>query len=296
MRFLEENALSASFYGPLLTLAHVPSRFVHPVSRPVDSGGPPVGRATQADIASELGIPPGDIKTVDWLPRPNLEFWRVPGHYRVHSPSFKTGAFLALDAGSGVAVHALSLEPDDAVLDLCFAPGGKGSLIGEAVRYPGRGTVTAVDASQQRLTTAMARSKRAGNHTKTRYCRTDGTTFDTGAPRLNVHWRAKAFGTSVEAERARDDLIDERWASWERDPLVERGSGGSSGSSGSSMRPKWHVTKRLQPIDETADVFVPYDKVLVDAECTHDGPYHLMKTIDFSSPYSSSSASSRSAA
>lgn len=267
MRFLSDNELSAAFYEPLLSLSHVPSRFVHPVSRPL-GGGPPVARATKEDMTRELGIPLDEIHNVDWLPAPDLEFWRVPGHYRVHSPSFKSGAFQALDAGSGVAVHALGIEPDDNVLDLCFAPGGKGALCGEATRT-GRGTITAVDESESRLAIAMARSRRTGNFAKTRYHRADGTTFDVGAPRVNVHWRAKSCGTTVEAEQARDAALDAQWAGWERDPIRPGAEG--------ALKGKWHTTKRLQPM-QADDVFQPYDKVLVDAECTHDGT-RLMKPL-----------------
>lgn len=259
MQFLQDNDLSPAFYAPLLSLAHVPSRFVHPVSRSLDPNQPRVARATKADITRELGIPPPEIHDVAWLPRPNLEFWRLPGHYRVSSPSFRSGAFQALDAGSGVAVHALDVQPDDNVLDLCFAPGGKGALCGEAMR-DGRGTVTAVDESEARLSVARSRSRKFGNDSKTRYNRADGTTFDLGAPRLNVHWRAKRFGTGVEAELARDAEEDARWASWQRDPV----------RAPATNRSKMHSTKRIQAM-KADDVFVPYDKVLVDAECTHDG-------------------------
>jgi 16S rRNA C967 or C1407 C5-methylase (RsmB/RsmF family) len=263
MSFLQENELSATFYESLLSLSHVPSRFVHPVNRSLRSGRP-VARATKEDITRELGVPLHEIHDVDWLPAPNLEFWRVPGHYRVHSPSFKSGAFQALDAGSGVAVHALEVEPDDNVLDLCFAPGGKGALCGEATRA-GRGTVTAVDASEQRLAIAMARSRRSGNNAQTRYHLTDGTTFDVGAPRINAHLRAKCFETTVEAERAIDTALDARWADWQRDPT-------RLGANGAGPRGKWHVSTNFQPM-QADDVFVPYDKVLVDAECTHDGAH-----------------------
>lgn len=137
-------------------------------------------------------------------------------------------------------------------------------MCGEALRA-GRGTVTAVDFSEARLNVAMSQLKKYGNHTKTRYARADGTTFDVGAPRLNVHWRGREFGLGREAEQLRDEEEDQKWAGWQRDPLQV----------GAPAHVKMRDGKLFQQKSPEAP-FVPYDKVLVDAECTHDGMSSLL--------------------
>jgi 16S rRNA C967 or C1407 C5-methylase (RsmB/RsmF family) len=68
------------------------------------------------------------------------------------------GDIYGIDVASGVAAHALSVEPSDHVLDLCCAPGGKTCLIGD-MQGDGddvTGTVTGVDVSKHRIATCKS--------------------------------------------------------------------------------------------------------------------------------------------
>src|SRR6185295_6563916 len=64
-------------------------------------------------------------------------------------PSFQQGLFYVQDPSTLLAVHELNPQPDEGVLDLCAAPGGKTTFI--AQRMQNRGRIVAVDVSGERL-------------------------------------------------------------------------------------------------------------------------------------------------
>lgn len=187
------------------------------------------------------------------------------------SPLYASGQLQALDVGSAVAVHALSLEPSDTVLDLCCAPGGKLALCAE-VTDQGRGTVTGVDLSRDRMHVTKAVLTRLGRGSKTRLFVADGRGFDRGAGRLNLYWRAKeAWGLGMDREREGDVREDEQWGAWERDIVTWSTDGKRSSTISVPRRFEEADKRRGKPSDGRGQVWLPYDKVLVDAECTHDG-------------------------
>lgn len=273
--FLIANDLDPQVYEGFLSASSlsssaVPWRFVHPTPHPRHSSP-----LTPEEIVSSLSIPLTSLSPVPWLPSDTLPFYRIPGETRV-APSdlWRTGRLQALDASSAVAVHALSLSPDDHVLDLCCAPGGKLSLCAELLRG-GRGTVTGVDISRDRTYLTLKLLSKLGQAGQNRVYIADGTMFDLGVGRLNIFWREKKFGLGQPAERALDLEVDARWAAWERDPLPPPPSGEEKTATSSPRPSRAKVAMVPQRFEkrpeEVGSVWVPYDKVLVDAECTHDG-------------------------
>ena len=63
----------------------------------------------------------------------------------------KTGSYTFQDAGSQMVARSLSVEKDDAVLDLCAAPGSKTTLIRAELTKAGGGRLVATDTSPKRL-------------------------------------------------------------------------------------------------------------------------------------------------
>ncbi|RUS23894.1 hypothetical protein BC938DRAFT_474447 [Jimgerdemannia flammicorona] len=98
-----------------------------------------------------------------------------------------------MDVSSGVAVHALELNPDDHVLDLCCAPGAKLCMIANLLAS-GTGTVTGVDISPHRAATCRSLVRRYKAGARARLFVADGTVFNVLAPRI----AARRFAGGVE--------------------------------------------------------------------------------------------------
>lgn len=83
---------------------------------------------------------------------------RVPARTPVHElPGYDEGAWWVQDAASAVPARLLGINPGDAVLDLCAAPGGKtAQLVAMGAK------VTALDRSAQRLRLLEANMARLG--------------------------------------------------------------------------------------------------------------------------------------
>lgn len=89
-----------------------------------------------------------DFVRRDWLEE-NLVF-ELKAHPPLHKmPSFKEGCFYIQDPSTLLAVRELDPRPDDKVLDLCAAPGGKLTAIAQAMGN--QGILAAHDTSAERL-------------------------------------------------------------------------------------------------------------------------------------------------
>ena len=164
----------------------------------------------------------------------------------MHHPFYKNGLISGMDISSAVAVHALSIQPNDHVLDLCCAPGGKLLFISDLQGASGTGTVTGVDFSQHRLSTCKCLCQKY-KLKRYRLFHQDGTLFNVYAP--------SRIGNT--------QLVD----------------GIDSQVKCSSMTLNPFYSSRLIRFDpQLQHESLLYDKVLVDAECTHDGSIaHLIK-------------------
>jgi 16S rRNA C967 or C1407 C5-methylase (RsmB/RsmF family) len=138
------------------------------------------------------------------------------------------------------------LEKDDQVLDLCCAPGAKLCMISNILGREGLGTVTGVDLAGHRLATCRSLLKKYKVGEKVRLFEADGTTFSVPPPSRLGNRKI----SEVEEDRQKRQKIENRpfWAS------------------------------RMLRFDNQVNHTSLYDKVIVDAECTHDGSIaHILK-------------------
>ncbi|KAI3725889.1 hypothetical protein L1987_65685 [Smallanthus sonchifolius] len=266
LEFLNENGIDPSIYsaGDFLP------RYVR-----LKPGCEEQVEAIEADIGCKL-------EKVEWLPN----FYLLPPHIQIAgSKSYQEGKIYGIDAASGAAVSALNISNGDHVLDLCAAPGAKLCMVLELLGNSG--SVTGVDVARHRLAACrtLVQKYSLGDH-----CRlfvADGAEFSLIPIRLHSDFKSlnREFGMKE------DELLYKEWTSrkpWkERKKAIkerEKGSlqlnqdpeliyyGRHSGVVGLSK------TELLKTVSTRDISQFGYDKVLVDAECTHDGSIkHIQK-------------------
>ncbi|KAJ2799327.1 hypothetical protein H4R21_003586 [Coemansia helicoidea] len=166
--------------------------------------------------------------------------------------AYRERLVVGMDASSGIAVQALAAAPGHNVLDLCCAPGAKLLYLAETVGDGAAvgadaanvGSVTGVDISPHRIGTCRSLIKRhagAGRMLVRLYAQ-DGTVFSAAAPRA-------------------------RW--W--DPLAARDPGGAARGRQRGAADEPLFAAKLMRTEYACSGGDLYDRVLVDAECTHDG-------------------------
>jgi 16S rRNA C967 or C1407 C5-methylase (RsmB/RsmF family) len=216
-QFLVENGIDSSEFECK------PPRFIYALS-------------SQHEVESVLGT-----KLVPhWFPG----FYSLPAEVKIHTNRLDVDYF-GMDVASAIACHALDIQPNDQILDLCCAPGAKARYM--ALRIGGCGTITGVDVSRHRLSTAKRLLQRS-NCDKFRLFNADGCTFDIRPPtRVGSHvlWKKQFDSCKIlDSERA------------------------------------FHATRLLRGTECKSPEYY-YDKVIVDAECTHDGSVvHIEKMMD----------------
>ncbi len=76
----------------------------------------------------------------------------------IHSSYYKKGYFYIQNKASALVTHVLNPQEDDFVLDLCAAPGGKTSHMGQFMKN--RGSIIALDSSRKRMRELIETSRR----------------------------------------------------------------------------------------------------------------------------------------
>jgi 16S rRNA C967 or C1407 C5-methylase (RsmB/RsmF family) len=209
------------------------------------------------EIRAELP-PDVSLELVDWF----QGFYSLPSDCKISGlKPFQDGLIHGMDLASAVAVHALDIQPQDHILDICCAPGTKLRLISDMLSV-GLGSVTGVDCSKHRLfTTRSVLKKHSGD--RIRLFLGDGCRFS--VPPVSRMGTVILDQNSVRPTKRKDTERE-----LEPFPLVK----------------PFYATKLIR--HDTQKSLRRYDKVIVDAECTHDGSVaHLekyMKDSGFRTP------------
>ncbi|KAL4156169.1 hypothetical protein PRNP1_005201 [Phytophthora ramorum] len=202
-------------------------------------------------------------QAVPWLPG----FYSLP----VAAPLarvdlYRDGQLYGIDISSGFAVSLLDVRPGEHVLDLCCAPGAKLTMIADLLQL--RGSVTGVDFSRPRLGAC-----RQLVH-KYQLFRRESEAKDARAWRCRLfHADGRTFNIGPKTECAHVDGMDVLLDTQEiasrapRDRLRKRKN--------KSARARDAKRQKLLAVDSAL-----YDKVLVDAECTHDGSIRHLQRLD----------------
>lgn len=210
------------------------------------------------EIEAELGT---KLSRVDWFP----DFYYFDANIKIsNSKSFKKGSFFGMDVASGVACKALDIQPNDQILDICCAPGTKLRYMADLLGKDGFGTITGVDISHHRLCTTKSLLTKH-NFDRIRLFECDATSFDVRPP------------TRVGKHSLKDKIKQtEQLEPQENYDSTDQEEHGRKRIKVSSFVKPFHATKLIRNDPQLPHYL--YDKVIVDAECTHDGSIaHLAK-------------------
>ncbi|WZZ37520.1 hypothetical protein YC2023_020921 [Brassica napus] len=257
VRFLEANGIDPSIYNEGDSLP----RYVR-----LKPGFEDVVQEIESEINCKM-------EQLNWLPG----FYSIPPHVHIaRSKAYQQGKMYGIDAASGAAVSALGISPGDHVLDLCAAPGAKLcmmlDLLGE------KGTATGVDVARHRLSACRTMLQKYGLGERSRLFLADGTTFSL-PPTTNLpcgscdeetfkQWTSRRpYKERKQVAKTRNNFVLPHDAHPE---IVFYGH--NSGVIGLQKK------DLFRPLDQNDYANCGYDKVLVDAECTHDGSIkHIQK-------------------
>lgn len=228
------------------------------------------------EIEDEIKCKPG---RVDWLP----DFFSLPPDIQIaNTKAYREGKIYGIDAASGAAVAALNICEGDHILDLCAAPGAKLCMISDLLGNSG--SITGVDVSRHRLAACRTMLQKYALGDRCRLFVADGTTFsfiptryDTGESAVDEKVDAFKEWTSRRPYKERKRAIKARKsASTQLVPGIQDPElifyGRLSGVVGLSK------CELYQTVCDSDASSCGYDKVLVDAECTHDGSIkHIQK-------------------
>ncbi|BBN13182.1 hypothetical protein Mp_6g01460 [Marchantia polymorpha subsp. ruderalis] len=265
---------------------------------------PQAGVEEIEEIEKDLGV---NLSALSWLPG----FYSIPPEVQIAgSKSYQEGKIYGMDAASGAAVAALEISPGDHVLDLCAAPGAKLCMLADLLKDSG--SLTATDISAHRLAASRTMLIKYDLGNRCRLFLADGTTFSLLPLRGGVDGNA----TKVEEEKPALDNPDEiTKRRYDPTGTLYVDSTVYGEWKGTKTAKEKKAAKRLKYMEDAldrvggreselifygkasgivgmkvADVFRShslledevshngYDKVLVDAECTHDGSLkHISK-------------------
>ncbi|KAG1469050.1 hypothetical protein G6F56_003488 [Rhizopus delemar] len=224
----------------IYTVTHLPRYFRINTHLPEDK------RPTLEDLKKQLNTDQvHKVKGIDNFYSVQLADVRLSDTPVTVENRYKERAIFGIDLSSAIAVEALFIKKDDQVLDLCCAPGAKLCMISNLFGRDGLGTVTGVDIAGHRLAICRSLLKKYKVGERVRLFEADGTQFSIPPP-------SRLGGKVIAAES-------------------------------SHKRQKTNITKpfyasKMLRSDRQLNQGVLYDKVLVDAECTHDGSIlHILK-------------------
>ncbi|CBH10157.1 hypothetical protein, conserved [Trypanosoma brucei gambiense DAL972] len=224
------------------------------------------------ELSTAVGGPTGCVYEVEWLPRPYC--LALPRDTAVSQLElYRSGVVSAMDAASIAAVVALRPRRGETVWDVCCSPGMKLSFIADAIGEEGSAVGTDINLDRLFAARSVMKKHRANN-----VCLfvADGTSF---ALRTAV---AVAQAARLYRGKSNTDgltALEERRLRY----MKKRRAGGAADSSdGTVTRDEDdqvalvftcdEARKRLVQSGESANQkHYGFDRVLVDAECSHDG-------------------------
>ncbi|EEF32738.1 conserved hypothetical protein [Ricinus communis] len=265
--FLEANGLDPSIYTAIDTTP----RYIRLK---------PGSEAEIEEIKTEINC---NLERVNWL----ASFYSLPHHVHIaNSRAYREGKIYGIDAASGAAVLALNISVGDHVLDLCAAPGAKLCMISELLGDSG--SVTGVDISRDRLAACRTMLQKYNLGDRCRLFVADGTAFSLLPVREHSNLRScesasqekedtyrkwtsrRPYKERKRASKARERAASALVAESDYPELIFYGQ--DSGVIGLSKSELYQIVCG----NELSNC--GYDKVLVDAECTHDGSIrHIQK-------------------
>ncbi|XP_058009128.1 uncharacterized protein LOC110643230 isoform X2 [Hevea brasiliensis] len=253
LNFLQANGLDTSIY----TTSDTTPRYIR-----LKPGSEDDLQEIEAEINCKL-------QRVVWLPG----FYSLPPHLQIaNSRAYKEGKIYGIDAASGAAVLALNISRGDHVLDLCAAPG----------------SVTGVDIARHRLAACRTMLQKYALGDRCRLFVADGTTFSLIPVTEHSNSRSCESGCQEKEDTFKEWTSRRPWK--ERKKASKATKHAASAFVAESDRPELIFYGRnsgvlgiskseLYQIVCSCEVLsCGYDKVLVDAECTHDGSIrHIQK-------------------
>eukprot|EP01147_Barroeca_monosierra_P009394 gene9394-1641_t len=252
-QFLEDNGISEESYTSAFKYSHL--RYIR--------------LSKDSELSFEtLKHQLPDIIPVSWCP----SFYSLPHRVPVaSSQAYREGHIYGMDVSSAAAVLSLQVQPGENCLDLCCAPGAKLCMLSELCTK--LGTVTGVDIIRDRLASCrsmLIKYKRPN----VRLFLADGVTFANGPPSLLKTNDGEISGLEIKPleKHSIKDLGLHSKKKPKRAKLPKRDR--RYCVSGMFFCSDF-LLKSLELSDNRRYL---YDKVLVDAECTHDGSIkHIIK-------------------
>jgi 16S rRNA C967 or C1407 C5-methylase (RsmB/RsmF family) len=222
----------------------------------------------QASVSDSTGAVAG-VEPVPWLPcgwfaalPPYASGCRI-----AKWPLHARGAVAGMDAASVVSVVALAPRAGEAVLDLCAAPGMKLGLIADAVSAGtiggGKiGVAVGVDISMRRLYIARSCLRRR-NVSNALLIHDDGAAFDPTKVDLAAHRLVPPKAWTRKLSHLERKLTTP--------PPFRDGATAAANLAAAAASRAPTVVHECGGLATVTTLSAEFDRVLVDAECTHDG-------------------------
>ncbi|GJN39744.1 hypothetical protein PR202_gb28881 [Eleusine coracana subsp. coracana] len=219
---------------------------------------------------------------VSWLPG----FYAIPPEIQIAgSKAYQQGKIYGIDAASGAAILALDVRPGDHVLDLCAAPGAKLCMLADILGNTG--SLTGVDVAKHRLAACRTMLQKYSLGDRTRLFVADGTSFSL-LPVDSVLQRIEGSTVLEDNGSTFSEWTSRR--SWKDRQKTKKANAAGSQHLKSNSEPDliYYALTNIcdlaaltrYSVDNEASTS-GYDKVLVDAECTHDGSIKHIQKFEF---------------
>ncbi|CAM0910900.1 unnamed protein product [Alopecurus aequalis] len=242
LEFLGENGLDPMLYS----MADTIPRYIRLK--------PGMESRTVAEIESELKC---NLRKVSWLP----DFYAIPPEIQIAgSKAYQQGKIYGIDAASGAAILALHVQPGDHVLDLCAAPACRTML--QKYSLGDRSRLFVADGTSFSILPISSNPGSIEDYIGTEDSRS-----------IFSEWTSKRLWKDRQKSKKAKAAGSPHPPSTSEPELIYYGK-----DSGLVGLQKHYI---LRPSTDASACTSGYDKVLVDAECTHDGSIKHIQKFEF---------------